>query len=62
MSMAHSAALQAAIYQALIGDVDLTTAVGGNIFDAPPVGTAPVIYVSLGLEDVRDASDKSGAG
>jgi len=62
MSIAFSAALQTAIYQALVADVDLNAAVSGNIFDAPPTGTPPAIYVSLGLEDMRDASDKTGSG
>ncbi len=62
MSYAFSAALQTAIYQQLAADETLAGLIGGNIFDAPPTGTPPATYVSLGPEDVRDLSDKSGAG
>lgn len=35
---------------------------GGAVFDALPPGVLPQTYVSLGAEEVRDASDASGAG
>lgn len=62
MSYGCSAALQAAIFQRLSEDADLGILVGDAIFDAPPFGEIPPIYVSLGPEEVRDASDKTGAG
>jgi len=62
MSYGVAAALQAAVYQLLIADTAVTNLVGGNIFDDVPPGALPDTYVSLGLEDVRDRSDKSGRG
>lgn len=62
MSYAMSAALQGAIYDALIGDAALVALVGADIYDAVPNGSLPETYVSLGRERVRDASDQTGAG
>lgn len=62
MSYGVSAALQTAIYQALVADATLAGLVGTAIYDAAPTGTLPSLYVSLGPEDVSDASDKTGAG
>ncbi len=62
MSYALSSALQAAVYQALANDAALAALVGTDIFDAIPSGTVPEIYVALGPEKARDASDLSGAG
>lgn len=62
MSFALSGPLQAAVYGALSGDAALAALVGSDIYDAVPSGTVPAIYVSLGNEAVRDASDVSGAG
>ncbi len=62
MSYAVSAALQAAVYQQLTADVTLTGLVGSAIYDAVPAGSLPDLYVSLGPEDVREASDGSGRG
>ncbi len=62
MSLASTAALQAAVYSALTGDVQVTTLTGGAIFDALPPGPVPALYVSLGPERVRDASDVVGDG
>lgn len=62
MSYGVSAALQAAIYQALAADPALVALVGGAIYDVVPAGTLPGTYVSLGPEDVRDRSDKTGRG
>lgn len=62
MSYGVSAALQSAVFQALSNDVTLTALVGGAIYDAAPSGTVPSLYVSLGPEDVTDASDQSGHG
>lgn len=62
MSYGGSAALQAAVYGRLIGDADLSALVGGAIYDAPPAGTLPALYVTLGPEDVRDRSDATSGG
>ncbi|WP_417247689.1 DUF3168 domain-containing protein [Celeribacter sp.] len=62
MSYGVSPALQTALYQALSADTILASLVGTAIFDAPPTGTVPALYVSLGPEDVTDASDKTGHG
>lgn len=62
MSYGVAAALQAAVYQKLSTDVTLTGLVGSAIYDALPTGTLPSIYVTLGQEDVRDKSDKTGSG
>lgn len=62
MSYGTAAALQIAVYQRLVGETALTDLVGTAIFDAPPSGPLPDLYVSLGPEVVRDQSDKTGAG
>ncbi len=62
MSYAMSAALQEAVFQAMANDATLAGLVGTNIFDAIPTSVVPTIYVALGPEKVRDASDKSGGG
>ncbi|TCP42331.1 DUF3168 domain-containing protein [Rhodovulum marinum] len=62
MSYGAAAALQAAIYQRLAGDAALAALVGGAIYDVVPAGELPATYVSLGPEDARDASDKTGEG
>ncbi|MBN2740192.1 MAG: DUF3168 domain-containing protein [Rhodobacteraceae bacterium] len=62
MSYAIGAALQAAVYERLQGDLVLTDLVGAAVYDAVPAGTVTGTYVSLGPEDARDASDKTGDG
>ncbi len=62
MSYAAAAALQAAIYQRLAADPALAAQVGTAIYDALPSGALPSLYVTLGPEDVRDRSDRTGAG
>lgn len=62
MSYATSQALQAAIYQRLTTHVPLTDLVGAAIYDALPAGTIPPLYVLLGDETVKDASDQTGGG
>lgn len=62
MSYGVSAALQAAIYQRLLADTNLAALVGTAIYDNPPAGAVLGTYVSLGPEDVRDRSDKTGYG
>lgn len=62
MSYGVSTALQAAVYERLLSDSALADAVGGAVHDVLPPGPLPETYVSLGPEDVRDRSDKTGDG
>lgn len=62
MSYAMSAALQAAVFQQLSGDGGVAGLVGSDIYDALPPGALPGLYITLGAETARDASDVSGAG
>ncbi|MCA0044701.1 DUF3168 domain-containing protein [Celeribacter litoreus] len=62
MSYGVGAALQAAVFQSLSADATLGALVGTAIYDAAPSGTVPSLYVSLGPEDVTDASDVTGFG
>ena len=62
MSYGVSAALQAAVFQQLSANAEVSTQSGGAIYDAVPTGTVPETYVTLGPEEVREASDRSGAG
>ncbi|EEX15624.1 conserved hypothetical protein [Citreicella sp. SE45] len=62
MSYAMSAALQAAVFQQLSGDGGVAALVGSDIYDALPPGALPALYITLGAETARDASDVSGAG
>lgn len=62
MSYAMAAVLQGAVYQRLVGDTALGALVGAHIYDAPPAGTLPGLYMTLGAETVRDASDVDGHG
>ena len=62
MSYAISGPLQTAVFDALNADAAFGTYVGSDIYDAVPAGTVPDLYVRLGSETVRDASDGSGTG
>lgn len=62
MSYALSAPLQAALYERLTQDPNVTALVGSDVYDATPPGVPPVTYISIGPEEVRDASTKSGFG
>jgi len=62
MSYGMAAALQGAIFARLTGDAALAAQVGGAVHDAIPPGTPPGTFVLIGPEEVRDASDASGAG
>ena len=62
MSYAVAGALQAAVYQHLRADAVLAALVGAAVYDAMPPGPLVGTYVSLGPEDVTDASDKTGDG
>ncbi|WP_410219503.1 DUF3168 domain-containing protein [Paracoccus sp. (in: a-proteobacteria)] len=62
MSYGAGAALQAAVYQHLREDAALAALVGDAIFDAMPVDAPSGVFVALGAEEVRDASDVSARG
>ncbi|AHD09316.1 DUF3168 domain-containing protein [Phaeobacter gallaeciensis] len=62
MTYALALPLQEALFQHLSADPDLTAALNGAVYDALPAGTLPQTYVTLGPEEVRDRSDRSGAG
>ncbi|MEP3441572.1 MAG: DUF3168 domain-containing protein [Sulfitobacter sp.] len=62
MTYAISGALQTAVFEALSADAVLSGLVGTAIYDAVPVGSLPQLYIRLGSETVRDASDISGDG
>lgn len=62
MSYGIAAALQRAVYERLSNDAALAALVGTAIFDAPPPGPLPPIYVALGPEEARARGDGTGAG
>ena len=62
MSYGVAAALQTAVFSRLTTDGALGALVGSDVYDALPTGALPALYVVLGAEDVRDASDKTGGG
>ncbi|KUF11936.1 DUF3168 domain-containing protein [Pseudoponticoccus marisrubri] len=62
MTYALSGPLQAAVYARLSGDAALDALVGDHVYDALPAGPLPALYVALGPERVRDASDGSDGG
>ncbi|WP_372572927.1 DUF3168 domain-containing protein [Ruegeria jejuensis] len=62
MSYGMAAALQAAVFQHLSADVDISARVGTAIYDALPTGTVPETYIALGPEEARDRSDVNGRG
>jgi hypothetical protein len=62
VSYGMSGALQAAVYQLLVNDTAVQALVGSAVYDAPPPGALPATYVTLGEEEVRDASSGSAAG
>ncbi|APG47204.1 DUF3168 domain-containing protein [Phaeobacter porticola] len=62
MTYALALPLQEALFQHLSANPDLTAALNGAIYDALPAGALPQTYVTLGPEEVRDRSDRSGSG
>lgn len=60
MTYVLAAPLQTAVYERLRASSGVASLVGGNVFDAPPAGTVPQLYASIGPEDARDRSDKTG--
>lgn len=61
MTYAMGADLQAALFSALAGDVELGGLVGGAVHDAVPA-PAPDLFVALGAERVRGVGDATAAG
>ncbi|MEN9408715.1 MAG: hypothetical protein RL216_689 [Pseudomonadota bacterium] len=59
MSYGLAGAVQAAVHAALVAHPDLS---GVAVMDAVPPGGAAGTFVLIGAEEVRDASDISGAG
>lgn len=59
MSYGGAAALQAAVFARLISFAGLS---GVAVYDAVPPGEAPEVFVLIGPEEARDASDQSGGG
>ncbi len=59
MNVLASAELQTAVFAVLSNDAALTALVGGNVFDAPPTGELPEIYVLFGEDRVIDRSTKT---
>ena len=62
MSYGMGFALQQAVFGVLSTDQEITALVGDAVFDAAPAGEVPALYVQLGPEAVRDASDGTGGG
>lgn len=62
MSELLSDVLQTAVYDRLSTDTDLAAIVGAHIYDAMPAGPVPDLYVLIGEESVKDASDITGQG
>lgn len=60
MSYGSAAALQAGLYQLLSDDADVAALVGAAIYDDVPPGADDETFVTIGVEDARDASDKTG--
>lgn len=59
MSYGLAAPLQEAVFQRLRAAPAVAALVGTDVFDAPPPGPVPPLYVALGPEDARDRSDKT---
>ena len=62
MSYGMGFALQQAVFGVLRTDQEIPALVGDAVFDAAPAGEVPALYVQLGPEAVRDASDRTGGG
>lgn len=62
MSYGAAPALQTAIHERLTADPALAALVGAAIFDSPPPGPLPDLYVSLGPEEVRAGADATAGG
>lgn len=62
MSGAFACDLQGAVFDRLVTSAEVSALIGGAVFDAVPRGDLPETYVTLGPEEVRDASDREGAG
>lgn len=62
MSYAFGAPLQQAVFQTIANDPAVQSLAGSHVYDALPSGTPPPLYVLLGPEKARDASDGTGQG
>ena len=62
MSYGASLDLQTALYRLLCDDPAVGALVGDAVYDAVPVAAPAGIYIALGPEEVRDASDATAAG
>lgn len=54
--------LQTSIYTRLAAAPDLGAVIGSHLYDAVPAGPVPDLYVLIGEEAVRDASDQGAHG
>lgn len=61
MSIGTSAALQEALFQILRDDAAVQALVGTAVYDEVPPGPVRGTFISLGLGEVRDLSDVTGA-
>ena len=62
MSYKNAFALQEAVFARLAADAEVQSLTGGQVYDAMPAGPLPALYVVLGDEAVKDASDATGGG
>ena len=62
MSYAATGALQAAVFGALQANALVQSLSAGHIYDALPAGSLPALYVAIGDETVKDASDGTHGG
>ncbi len=60
MTYRLAAPLQEAVYGCLAGDSEVTALCPGGVFDSPPAGAPPELYIALGPEEVRERGDMSG--
>lgn len=60
MTYVNSAPLQKAVYACLVSDPAIVGVVGDAVFDAPPEGIRPPVFIAMGPEDVVQRLDKTG--
>lgn len=60
MTLFASAALQEALFAHLSADPEVTALIGAAIYDAPPSGPAPDLYLLIGAEAQQDIGDGTG--
>lgn len=59
MTYLLSAPLQQAVYGCLANDPAIVGVVGNAVFDAPPEGVRPPVFIAIGPEDVVQRFDKT---